>query len=87
MAAGAGVVLGGDNPGYRSVLGERPELLCDPQQTQEFAERIKLLLTDQELHNRLHAWQTRKVHQYDIAQVGPKLLSYYQAAIKQHKRG
>lgn len=87
MAAGAGVVLGGDNPGYRSVLGERPELLCDPQQTQAFAERIKLLLTDQELHNRLHAWQTRKVHQYDIAQVGPKLLSYYQAAIKQHKRG
>ncbi len=87
MAAGAGVVLGGDNPGYRSVLGERPELLCDPRQTRVFAERIKQLLTNQELHNKLHVWQTRKVHQYDIAQVGPKLLSYYQAAIKQHKRG
>lgn len=87
MAAGSGVVLGGDNPGYRSVLGECPELLCDPRQTQVFAERIKLLLTNQELHSKLHAWQARKVHHYDIAQVGPKLLSYYQAAIKQRKRG
>lgn len=87
MAAGAGVVLGGDNPGYRSVLGERPELLCNPRQTEAFAKRIKQLLTNQELHAKLHSWQVRKVHQYDIAQVGPKLLSYYQAAIKQRKQG
>ena len=87
MAAGAGVVIGGDNPGYRSVLGDRPELLVDPTDTKSFANCIFLMMTDNQLRRDVHRWQQRTVRQYDIAQVGPKLLSYYQSAISKRQKG
>lgn len=87
MAAGAGVVIGGDNPGYRSVLGDRPELLVDPTDTKSFANCIFRMMTDNQLRRDVHRWQQRTVRQYDIAQVGPKLLSYYQSAIAKRQKG
>jgi phosphatidylinositol alpha-mannosyltransferase len=87
MAAGARVVIGGDNPGYRSVLGERKELLVDARNTQAFAAALLKLLTDNKLREDVHRWQQRTIRQYDIAQVGPKLLSCYQSAIQKRKKG
>ncbi len=81
MAAGAGVVLGGDNPGYRSVLGPRQQLLVDPRDSRAFADRLELLLSDQTLAKRLHAWQTDYVKQFDVAVVGPKIEAIYAAAV------
>lgn len=81
MAAGAGVVLGGDNPGYRSVLGEKKELLIDPHNTPEFAARLKLLLTNDNLASELHAWQTSSVKQYDVGKVGAELIQLYRELI------
>ena len=81
MAAGAGVVLGGDNPGYRSVLGDRPELLVNPEQTTEFAKHLELLLTDDQLRSKLHDWQTQAVKQYDINVVGPQIEAMYESQI------
>jgi phosphatidylinositol alpha-mannosyltransferase len=81
MAAGSGVVLGGNNPGYASVLGEQPLLLVNPYDTQEFASRLQLLLTQKATIQGLQSWQTENVRQYDVNIVGKKLENIYKAAI------
>lgn len=84
MAAGASVVLGGDNPGYRSVLGDQELLLVNPRETKKLAERLKLLLSDKKLASRLHGWQQTAIGQYDVTEVGRQLEDLYaeQIAIK-----
>lgn len=81
MAAGAGVVLGGDNPGYRTVLGERPKLLISPEYTASFADRLYELLTDTKLAAELKKWQTGRVKDFDVRIVGPKVVEAYKQAI------
>ncbi len=77
MAAGSGVVLGGNNPGYQSVLGQQPYLLFNPQDTVAFAEHLKLFANDQRLRERMHSWQDEAVMQYDISNVGESILKIY----------
>lgn len=86
MAAGAKVVLGGNNAGYRSVLGERPELLVDPKDSSVFAERLVKLLSDDKLADELHRWQKKHVAQYGVEVVGDKLLQVYEAAIAKRSK-
>ncbi len=81
MAAGASVVLGGDNPGYRSVLGQQPELLVNPRDTRQFADRLHRLLSDQALTDKLHTWQLQQVKSYDVGVVMPRLVEVYRRAI------
>jgi len=88
MAAGAGVVLGGNNPGYSSVLAEKPELLIDPKNTERFAERLDTLLQNEGLRESLREWQNHTVKQYDIEAVGPKVMDLYTSSIdKAHENG
>lgn len=84
MAAGSGLVLGGDNPGYRSVLGAKPALLVDPRNPNEFAKRLVRFLSDEILVSSLHNWQTKEVSKYDVDKVAPQVLeTYYRAVAKQ----
>ncbi len=77
MAAGAGVVLGGDNPGYASILGDQPELLIDPLDTPEFAERLEKFLRDDALRSAMRKWQMKTARQYDVEIVGRRILETY----------
>ncbi len=77
MSAGA-LTLGGNNPGYSTVLGERPILLINPTDTPAFARRIDELLKDEKQAEKLIEWQTEEVKRYDINNVGEKLLKLYQ---------
>lgn len=87
MAAGAGVVLGGDNPGYKTVLGEQPSLLIDPRAKAEFANRLEELLKKNTATIKLHDWQTKTVSQYDVEVVGPQLVAiYHQQIAHRHKK-
>lgn len=81
MAAGAGVVIGGDNPGYRTVLGVHRQLLVDPTDIQSLANRLRHFLTDANAAKQMHAWQSEYVKKFDIDVVGPQVLNYYQDAI------
>lgn len=81
MAAGARIVLGGNNPGYRSVLGQRPELLIDPRKPIEFSGRLYELLTDRPLVGELHKWQTSQTNKYEVSVVAPKIVEVYRQAI------
>ncbi|PJE65187.1 glycosyltransferase family 1 protein [Candidatus Saccharibacteria bacterium CG10_big_fil_rev_8_21_14_0_10_47_8] len=81
MAAGAAIVLGGNNPGYCSVLDNKPELLVDPKNTEEFATKLKQLLSDDTLISKLHGWQVERVKRYDVAVVGKQLIAEYNVII------
>ncbi|MDB5183007.1 MAG: hypothetical protein JWO47_791 [Candidatus Saccharibacteria bacterium] len=82
MAAGAGVVLGGNNPGYKSVLGQQPYLLFNPRDTEAFAEHLKLFIDDQRLRERMHIWQEQAVEQYDISKVGSAFVKIYKQCLQ-----
>ncbi len=85
MAAGAGIVLGGDNPGYRSVLSSMPEVLFDPGKSLLFAEKIQTFLTNDKLRNSLHIKQREMVQTYDVNIVGDQIIELYSQA-QLHRR-
>lgn len=81
MAAGAGVVMGGGNPGYRTVLGARQELLIDPNDKEAFAQRLVTFIDDKKIASELHEWQSEEVKRYDVENVGRQLEDIYVRAI------
>jgi phosphatidylinositol alpha-mannosyltransferase len=86
MAAKAGVVLGGNNPGYASVLAPWPEVIVEPDNTPVFATSLEWLLTNTAPRQRLYAAQQRAVTQYDVANVGPRLVQLYQKTVAKRRR-
>jgi phosphatidylinositol alpha-mannosyltransferase len=88
MAAGSMVVLGGDNDGYTTVLGDEPMSLFVPSEHDVFAQRLYVFLTDEAKRQALHTAQQKTVTTYDIEHVGPKLIAVYSAALarRAHKR-
>lgn len=85
MAAGSGVVLGGNNVGYKSVLAEQPYLLFDPTDTDAFVEHLTTFIEDKALREKMHAWQLESVKQYDISVVGSAIVDIYKEALKSKK--
>lgn len=83
MAAGAKVVIGGNNPGYSSILGSQPYLLFNPSDQEAFVEHLTLFITDEHLRERMHLWQQEAVKQYDIEVVGPKIIKVYEDSLHQ----
>ncbi len=77
MAAGSRVVIGGNNVGYRSVLGENQELLIDPKNSASFAKSLVYYLENEMARTRMKRWNETTVKQYDVAVVGNKLLKLY----------
>ena len=81
MAAGSKVVIGGSNPGYSSVLSAQPYLLFDPTDQQAFVEQLELFINDSKLRDRMSTWQQKTVEQYDISEIGPKIVKIYKQAL------
>ncbi|MDE0572331.1 glycosyltransferase family 4 protein [Demequina sp. B12] len=79
MASGAGVVFGGANPGYLSVLGDRPEVSVDATDTAAFAAALTRLIEDDALRAELHAEQAERVQRFDVQTVGAQILDLYGA--------
>lgn len=77
MASGAGVVVGGDNPGYASVLGGDRRVLVDPGDAGRFSAVLDALIGDADLRERISADQRVLVEQFDIEVVGPALERLY----------
>jgi phosphatidylinositol alpha-mannosyltransferase len=82
IASGAGVVVGGDNPGYRSVLGDSPDVLVDPRDTAAFAATLARLIGNPALRAAIRAEQEVRVRQFDVSVVGPKIEALYEAPAK-----
>lgn len=77
MAAGAKVVLGGDNLGYSSVLRNIPAALCQPLDTPGLAHQMAIIANTPELQSLIHNQQQHLYKQYDVNVIGKKLVSYY----------
>ncbi len=86
VAAGAGVVLAGDNPGYRSVMNNDARVLFDPSNTSEFAHLINTYLNDSKAIEAVGAWQRAHCKQFDVAVVGPKLVDLYNQALQRKQK-
>lgn len=86
MASGARVVMGGNNPGYSSVLAPKPELLFDPRDIASFSEKLRLFLDDAALIRRVSGWQSEAVKQYDIDVVGAQVAGMYDDAIANRRQ-
>jgi len=82
MAAGAGMVLGGNNPGYASVLGGQPDSLVEPSDTAAFARALAHFISDAAARERLGREQHKLVNEFDIGVVGPKIEAVYEAALE-----
>ena len=77
MASGKAAVLGGDNPGYATVLGNRPSQLFKAKDADDLAGKLSERLTDEKLRSADALWGMQECEQYDAASVGAKLLELY----------
>lgn len=77
MAAGAGVTLGGNNPGYSSVLNNFPDCLFDPNDINDFSKKIEKYLKNDRLRKSIGQAQQEEVKKYDIKIVVDELIKHY----------
>jgi phosphatidylinositol alpha-mannosyltransferase len=86
MAGGRAVVLAGDNPGYRSVMAPRPDLLFDPRDPRALAAKLASYLSDRQQRQQMQIWEADYAKQFDVNVVGAKLLDIYRQVLRK-KRG
>ncbi|HSX46443.1 MAG TPA: glycosyltransferase family 4 protein [Patescibacteria group bacterium] len=85
MATVPGIVLGGDNVGYRSVLQPHPEQLINPSDTVALAKTLRHYIRSKPARERAMRWQRAAAQQYDINKVGETLLGIYQQALQRRQ--
>lgn len=81
MAAGAGVVIGGNNAGYSSVLEDTPEALVNPTDTGAFSQLLHQFIHDTEERKRIHKIQQTAVKAFDISVVGAEIEKVYRRSL------
>jgi phosphatidylinositol alpha-mannosyltransferase len=86
MAAGSSVVIGGDNAGYRSVLGGRAKQLVNPSDTKEFAKLLHHFITSTRARQSAYKWQQEHIRQFDVRVVGGRLLKDYEYMIANRRK-
>jgi phosphatidylinositol alpha-mannosyltransferase len=77
MASGSGLVIGGNNPGYSSVLSDTPEAIVDPRNIGAFSNTLRRFIMNEEERQRLHEAQQQKVMQFDTNRVGARIEEIY----------
>lgn len=81
LASGVPIVAG-DNPGYISVMKERGRLsLVNPKVTAEFARRIELFMTDEDLRELWKSWALDYVKQFTYPKVVDKYEKLYKSLV------
>ena len=78
MASGQSIVLGGNNSGYTSILGKRPELLFNPRDTSLLAQIIlRYINMPKSGSNDLKSWLKKESQKYKTELICEKLLKLY----------
>ena len=77
MSSNGYVTLGGNNPGYSSVLHEWPETLFDPTDMNEFVTTLEKYITDERLREEVAKKQKKRAKDYDNDVVAQQLLKIY----------
>lgn len=82
LAAVNGVVLAGDNAGYRTVMQGSKKQLIDPNDTPTFAHMLASYVDDPKRRQAAQKWQAAHVLQFDTAVVAPRVLAVYEQALQ-----
>lgn len=77
MSAKAGITMGGNNPGYASVLKDFPETLFNPNNIQEFSNTLAKFITDDKKRSAIGLQQHSYVKRFDTKTVVDQLLKEY----------
>lgn len=77
MASGSGLVIGGNNPGYSSVLSDTPEAIVNPRDIGAFSNTLRRFIMNKEERQGLHEVQQQKVLQFDSSRVGARIEEIY----------
>ena len=85
MAASKGVVLGGNNPGYASVVAAT-EQLFEPCDGSSFAQLLARWLDDDKGREVMARLQQTYVRQFDIDVIGPKIEQIYAHALQNRRK-
>jgi phosphatidylinositol alpha-mannosyltransferase len=80
-------VVAGANPGYASVLQGRGSMgLVSPKDTEDFARRLKLFLSDKGMRQSWNEWGLEYVKQYDYVRIVDQYEKLYRKACKTHRK-
>ncbi len=86
MASGT-VCVAGNNSGYIDVMqGLGAVSLVNPEDTQEFARRLDMLIHEKQLRNLWNKWAAGYVQQFDNPLIVDKYEELYIESLKQHAR-
>ena len=86
MAAGVPVVAG-DNPGYETVMKDRGLLsLVNVQDAIDYARRMEILLTDEDIRKLWLKWSAGYVRQFDYSLVVDQYEKLYKSALRRKAR-
>lgn len=86
MAAGT-VTVAGNNPGYVSVMKDKGAIsIVNVKDTNEFARRLQLLMTDEDVRNLWLKWSEEYVKQFNYKRIASLYLDEYKKALKTHKQ-
>lgn len=78
--------VGGANPGYEFVLNGRGAIgLVNPKDTADFARRLKLLISDDDLRQAWKDWAQDYIKQFDFPHIVDSYEKLYKQAIKTSK--
>ena len=84
MAVGTPVVAG-NNSGYASVMTGKGRLsLVNPLSTDDFAQRLELLLYDEDIRRLWKKWAKSEVAKYDFSVIADQYEAVYKQAVKQY---
>ncbi len=84
MAAGL-VTIAGNNSGYSAVMQELGAVsIVNPHDSEEFARRLNLLLTDDSLRKLWQQWAYKYVKQFSYPTIVSQYEDLYKTAVKQH---
>lgn len=87
LAASHGLVLVGDNAGYRTVMGGLTDQLVDATDTEAFGRRLAAAINDPESRTTARTRQLAQARSFDIETVGPQVVaSYDRAVVRQARR-
>jgi phosphatidylinositol alpha-mannosyltransferase len=86
MASGKAAVLAGDNPGYRSVMEPRPELLFDPNDSCGLARLLADYICSPRLRRQAAKWGEQYTRDFDVAVIGKQLERLYRQALQEKRQ-
>lgn len=81
IASGAGVVVGGNNPGYSYVLSSTPDVLVDPTETKQFSAKLAEFINNPSAARRLGDIQRKSIANFDVSVVGKQVINMYKSVI------